>query len=552
MQLIQERNLKDEYEKKNMEIQIQNDNLNQTLKNLGNNKDELSFTLQKMKEKFNLTLNYQNEIENLTSCIQERENELKNALIEINELECKNLKLNRENCEYENRLNIALSKNKTLSESNDKLNCEINRLKKKDLYDFNNCSNYLDDINSNQKKLFNCENININCKNNNKEQINYIKEQYCNEINKLQNIIEKLNKKNFEIETEVQKLINDNNNMKNERNYNYSRISDKYNDNLSNLKELTNQVEELKAKNCQLEKTICELNEENKTFSIEKNNLVNQLNIYNNKEKYDKIFYQEDLNNLIINLEKINEKYKNYNNECLNTKIFKFKSALSIQDYMKISIKEIIELTDDNKQLKNNLKLYTQKIPDFEKEKQFFLNNQKESDLKIKDLNCIIEKLQNEKNKLQNQLKDYKEINNKLKLSIENYSNEINSKNNMITNSNYDNNLYKDKNAKLIKDNNYLISIINKLNKCFPGSNICFLINQFINSISCDEKERLNENLMIEITKIEDYINDLKCNNNNNYNFNDISTNNNSFNDSNNSNYNNSFKIANYKSTLKY
>ena len=566
MQLIEERKLKDEFEKKYIEIQIQNDNLNQTLKNLGNNKDELSFTLQKMKEKFNLTLSYQNEIENLTSCIQERENELKNALIEIKDLECKNLKLNRENCEYENQLNIALSKNKSLSESNEKLNCEINRLKIRDSNDCNNCSN---ENYSNQKNLFNCENINnINCNNNcndcnynNQEDINYLKEQYCNEIKKLQNIIEKLNKKNFEIETEIQKVINDNHNIKNERNYNFDRISEKYNDNLVSLKELTNQVEELKEKNCQLEKAIYELNEENKNYSIEKNNLVNQLNIYINKEKYEKIFYQDDLNNLIINLEKINENCRKNNNDCLNSKIFKFKSALSIQDYMKISIKEIIELTNDNIQLKNNLKLYTQKIPDFEKEKQFFLNNQKESDLKIKDLNCIIEKLQNEINKLQNQLNDFKGINNKLKLSIENYSNELNSKNNMITNSNYDNNLYKEKNSKLTTDNQYLMSIILKLSKNFPNSNLYLITNKLINSnnISCEEKENINNNLLNELVKIENYIKNLKCNNfnSNNFDLSQNSTSNNSFNQNfNNSNENNNFnqpfKITNYKSTLKY
>ena len=500
--LKEERNLKDDLEKQLIETKIENENLNQTLKNLGNNKDDLSYTLKNIKDKFNITLNYQNEIEQLTSCIQIREKELKETILDYNKLNNNYLKLQNENCLIQNKLNKILETNKSLNECNDNLKEEINKYKKRNLFNFNNK---------------NC------CLENNN----------CDDINQLKCTIEKLNKKLYDIEIEYQQLFNEYNNLKNGT---FNNFEDNNNNNIN-----------IKDKNNQLEIFINKLKEENKNLCIEKNDLENKLNEFLNKEKYDKHFFQDDINNLIVDLEKINEQYNMKNNN-----IIKFKSALSSKDFFKISINEILTLTNENCKLKKDLNLFNQKIPEIEKEKEIYLNNKKDLNLKVNNLNCIIERLNNEKKNMKKEINDYKQMNNQLKITIQNYSNELNSKNNMITNSNYDNNLYKDKNAKLIKDNNYLISIINKLSKFFPGSNICFLINQFINSISCDEKERLNENLMIEVTKIEDYINDLKCNNNNNYNFNDISTNNNSFNDSNNSNYNNSFKIANYKSTLKY
>ena len=209
------------------------------------------------------------------------------------------------------------------------------------------------------------------------------------------------------------------------------------------------------------------------------------------------------------NLDKIN---KEFNLE--NDNIMKFKSALNIPDFLKVSINEIIDLTNENKHLKKDLKELNIKIFDMEQEQQTILNDKKESDKKLLNLNANNDNTIKENSNLKKQLKDFKEIINQLKKTVENYSNELNTKNNIIKNTNYDINVLKDKNLQLNMDNQYLLTILMRLCKLFPNSNAYKFINQIMNceNISIEEKEQLNDNLLCELQKCENYISILKDN----------------------------------------
>ena len=71
--------------------------------------------------------------------------------------------------------------------------------------------------------------------------------------------------------------------------------------------------------------------------------------------------------------------------------------------------------------------------------------------------------------------------------------------------------LYKDKNLKLNNNIEYLLSILNRLCKLFPDTNIYKYINQIITCVNMtiEEKEKINEYLLTELEMCENYMKDI-------------------------------------------
>ena len=253
-----------------------------------------------------------------------------------------------------------------------------------------------------------------------------------------------------------------------------------------------------------------------------------------------------------------------------------------------MSTNEIIELTEENKKMKNELKELNIKLFDLEQEHLNLVNDKKDIDKKFNNLNLSNDNATKENTKLKRQINDNNEIINQLKKKIENNNNELTTKNNMIDNLNIEMTQCKDKNLKLNNDNEYLLTIIMRFCQLFPNANVYKLVNLVMTcgNISIEEKENINDKLLCELKKCENYIallrdNELTANylnrqltrqyqdmnktklsentnyilnktnyNNNNSLNNSITKNNNYFMD--NSLKNNPYVSTNYTSSLKY
>jgi hypothetical protein len=266
-------------------------------------------------------------------------------------------------------------------------------------------------------------------------------------------------------------------------------------------------------KNSDLEILVTELKNENKNNSIDKKDMFDELTEYKKKEIIIKNSYQDNFTNLLDNLEKINSKFDKNNFKELSN-IMKFKTVSSIPDFIKMSTNEIIELTEENKKMKNELKELNIKLFDLEQEHLNLENDKKDIEEKFNKLNSSNENTTKENTKLKKQMNDNNEIINQLNTKIANNKNELNTKNNMIENLNCEINKCKDQNLKLNNDKEYLLTIVMRLCQLFPNANVYKLVNLVMTygNISIEEKENINNQLLCELKKCENYITLLKDN----------------------------------------
>ena len=89
----------------------------------------------------------------------------------------------------------------------------------------------------------------------------------------------------------------------------------------------------------------------------------------------------------------------------------------------------------------------------------------------------------------------------------DNYSQELNSKNTMLNNVTYELNCMEDKNIKITNDKNYLETILLRVCKMFPNSNLYRKVHDILDSfVSIEEKDKLNQELLVELKRAEDYL----------------------------------------------
>ena len=102
----------------------------------------------------------------------------------------------------------------------------------------------------------------------------------------------------------------------------------------------------------------------------------------------------------------------------------------------------------------------------------------------------------------------------KLQFTIEDYSNELNKKNRIINENNFNLSQIEDKNLKLKNDNDYLLTIIIRLSKLFSNNNLLEIIHKEIdhNNLDVNQKNEINNMLLCELQRIEDYFRIIKEN----------------------------------------
>ena len=116
----------------------------------------------------------------------------------------------------------------------------------------------------------------------------------------------------------------------------YDNLTNKNNENLSNIRNQSKKINELMQKNSDLEILVTELKNENKNYSIDKKDMFDELTEYKKKEIIIKNSYQDNFTNLLDNLEKINSKFDKNNFKELSN-IMKFKTVSSIPDFIKMN-----------------------------------------------------------------------------------------------------------------------------------------------------------------------------------------------------------------------
>jgi chromosome segregation ATPase len=256
-----------------------------------------------------------------------------------------------------------------------------------------------------------------------------------------------------------------------------------------------------------MELLISDLEINNKNLTIENNNLIDELNEYKKDKNIEKNCFQNNLNKIINNLEILNNQYKININDNEISNIMKYQSISNFQDFIEIITNDIINLMNENKKLKKELKDLNIKLFDIEEDK-------KEFEKKYFNYNANHENIIRDNKSLKKQLNDFRDIINELKKTIENYNNEVKKKNIIINDINNEINIWKEKNLQLNNDNQYLLTVIMRLSKLFPNSNVYTLINQIMTceDIPIEEKDIINDNLLCELQRCENYIKILKDN----------------------------------------
>ena len=90
---------------------------------------------------------------------------------------------------------------------------------------------------------------------------------------------------------------------------NYDNISNKYNENINNLRDQSKQINELLQKNSDLELLVTELKNENKNNAIDKKDMFDELTEYKKKEMIIKNSYKDNISCLLDNLEMLSNKF---------------------------------------------------------------------------------------------------------------------------------------------------------------------------------------------------------------------------------------------------
>lgn len=136
------------------------------------------------------------------------------------------------------------------------------------------------------------------------------------------------------------------------------------------------------------------------------------------------------------------------------------------------------------------------------------------------ELNSILTKIKNEydnqtkeKDDFTNLLDKCKMMNYQLQKTLDDYSTELNTKINDLNNLTYDKNEIENNYIKLSNDKQVLLTILLKITKLFSLSNIYELIKDLFNKGKINNNANdINEKLVEELQRCQDYINMLKEN----------------------------------------
>ena len=317
-------------------------------------------------------------------------------------------------------------------------------------------------------------------------------------------------------------------------------LSEQYQDKCQNETLLINEREKYKASvmkmNQTIEKSIDEVQSEksnmqllmNRNTELEKK--VTELLEQQKIEKETKIKLIEEINNLQNNQKNISSglsssvlgivtrsSLNNPNNYSKDFTTFINKHSVSlvdktcpekdIQEFIHLASLEIEKLNEELNKAREEISTIHMKYHDVEKEKQNHKKLKDDISKKYNDVSIEITRLSQDNNDLLIEIDNYKSIVSQLKATCDNYSQELNSKNTMLNNVTYELNCLEEKNIKITNDKNYLETILLRVCKMFPNSNLYRKVHDILDSfVSIEEKDKLNQELLVELKRAEDYL----------------------------------------------
>ena len=475
------------------------------------------------------------EINRLKTIINDRDREIQELYDNINMLSSNEGIIdieNRKNKEEIKNCNLCIDKlqfeKKTLSDEFCNLQQKYDEL----INELDKSQNDYKLLNINFDKLKKEYNILLNEKNmQEKELQNHMEIKYAKDL-ELNDIENKFNEDMSHIQNENLKL--------NEQLKNAKMKINELNDNIINLKEineLTNKQLREKIENEQLilkenlnyKNAIDELNIQNEQNNI---NIQKEINSYKqltktyNTIKSENIDLQKqidlssqektkliDANNKILEERKnFNEKYQIIINKLQNIKNIDI-NARTFDEFLQKISDEIILLSNEKEKLIEDIKMLNMKCFNMAQENENIIKENLE-------LNSILTKIKNEydnqtkeKDDLTNLLDKCKMMNYQLQKTLDDYSTELNTKINDLNNLTYDKNEIENNYIKLSNDKQVLLTILLKITKLFSLSNIYELIKDLFNKGKINNNANdINEKLVEELQRCQDYINMLKEN----------------------------------------
>ena len=475
------------------------------------------------------------EINRLKTIINDRDREIQELYDNLNMLSSNEGIIdieNRKNKEEIKNCNLCIDKlqfeKKTLSDEFCNLQQKYDEL----INELDKSQNDYKLLNINFDKLKKEYNILLNEKNmQEKELQNHMEIKYAKDL-ELNDIENKFNEDMSNIQNENLKL--------NEQLKNAKMKINELNDNIINLKEineLTNKQLREKIENEQLilkenlnyKNAIDELNIQNEQNNI---NIQKEINSYKqltktyNTIKSENIDLQKqidlssqektkliDANNKILEERKnFNEKYQIIINKLQNIKNIDI-NARTFDEFLQKISDEIILLSNEKEKLIEDIKMLNMKCFNMAQENENIIKENLE-------LNSILTKIKNEydnqtkeKDDLTNLLDKCKMMNYQLQKTLDDYSTELNTKINDLNNLTYDKNEIENNYIKLSNDKQVLLTILLKITKLFSLSNIYELIKDLFNKGKINNNANdINEKLVEELQRCQDYINMLKEN----------------------------------------
>ena len=269
-------------------------------------------------------------------------------------------------------------------------------------------------------------------------------------------------------------------------------------------------TQSLLSRNAELEKRIKELLERQKEEKEKKMNLVSELSNLQNNQKT----LASGLSSTILGLVTSNS-LQNPNNYSKSFSNFINKRATSLinppekelEEFIQIVSQEVQALNEELNRAKEEINTLNQRYHNIEEEKENHRKLKEDINSKYNNVSLEMTRLSQDNDDLLIEIGNYKEIIQQLKATLDNYNKELVTKTTMLNNITYELNVLEDKNLKTSNDKKYLETILLRVCKMFPNSNLYKIVQDILDSfVSIEEKEQLNQHLLIELKRAEDYL----------------------------------------------
>ena len=445
---------------------IENRNNKQRIKDCLSSIDRLKFEKKVLEDEF---ANLQEKYENIL--IEHNESINQNELLTTNFERLKNEynilleEKNKQDIELENNINIKYIKEKEIDDMERKFDEDFTKVQKENLELNKSLKNYLDKINDLNDKIYQLK-----------------------EINEITN--KQLREK---IENE-QILLKENMNYKSS----IEDLSTKYNENVNQLENQINNYNDLNKNYITIKTQYNDLQKLLKNSSEEKSKLLET----NKKISEDTKNFEEQYKANLVRMEKICKK--------------KFISQ-SLNDFLKESTEEIIKLEQEKNKLNDTIKQLNLKCFETAQENQNNIEENKKLKNMLSNMTNNYNKDLTEKENILKEIENYKLMNYQLQKTIDDYGVELNKKISDLNNISYTRSEIENKNIKLTNDKEFLLTILLRVTKLFSHSNIYELVNDVFNNSKFNDKDleyqnHMNQKLLQELQRCEDYVNMLKEN----------------------------------------